>query len=136
MTSPTPYRIVFGAALLGVTLAACGGENAAAKDADSAAPVTMTVGPENIALVVREQVSSGPGISGTLAAGAYRLPPVRFSFADGETYLFDREPIAADLVTFGKAYGVDLRAVIGYPAINGSILQLDYQTRRLRILSK
>lgn len=68
MTSPTTYRSIFGAAILGAALAACGGENAAAKDADSAAPVTMTVGPENIALVVREQVSSGPGISGTLAA--------------------------------------------------------------------
>ncbi|MBC7895925.1 MAG: efflux RND transporter periplasmic adaptor subunit [Cytophagaceae bacterium] len=68
MTSPTPYRSLLGAALLGASLAACGGENAAAKDADSAAPVTMTVGPENIALVVLEQVSSGPGISGTLAA--------------------------------------------------------------------
>jgi RND family efflux transporter MFP subunit len=68
MTSPTPYRFLLGAAVLGATLAACSGENAAAKDADSAAPVTMTVGPENIALVVSEQVSSGPGISGTLAA--------------------------------------------------------------------
>ncbi|MCC6317061.1 MAG: efflux RND transporter periplasmic adaptor subunit [Gemmatimonadaceae bacterium] len=68
MTTAFRYSSLLGAAVLGAALAACGGENAAAKDADSAAPVTMTVGPENITLVVREQVSSGPGISGTLAA--------------------------------------------------------------------
>jgi RND family efflux transporter MFP subunit len=55
-------------AVFALLIGACGGENAAAKDADSASPVTMAVGPENVAVVTREDVSSGPGISGTLAA--------------------------------------------------------------------
>lgn len=67
MPSTLSYRHTIGALMLGASLAACGGEKAAAEDA-ATAPVTMTVGPENIALVSRDMVSSGPGISGTLSA--------------------------------------------------------------------
>lgn len=50
-------------------IAACGGPEAAAKGAADPAPVaTMNVGPENIAVVAREMVSSGPAISGSLTA--------------------------------------------------------------------
>lgn len=50
-------------------IAACGGPEAAAKGAADPAPVaTMNVGPENIAVVARELVSSGPAISGSLTA--------------------------------------------------------------------
>ncbi|MGQ0650092.1 MAG: efflux RND transporter periplasmic adaptor subunit [Gemmatimonadaceae bacterium] len=68
MTYRSPDTRILAVLLCGATLVACGGQNASAKDADSTAPVIMTVGPENIAVVTREQVSSGPGISGTLAA--------------------------------------------------------------------
>ena len=68
MTHPSRSPITLGALALTVILAACGGESADAKDADSATQVAMQVGPENIAVVVRELVSSGPGLSGTLQA--------------------------------------------------------------------
>lgn len=44
----------------------CGGSNADAKSTE-AAPVTMDVGPENIAVAKQELVTSGPVLSGTLA---------------------------------------------------------------------
>jgi RND family efflux transporter MFP subunit len=53
--------------LFGLALSACG-DNAAAKDAEAKAPVTVNVGPENVAVVQRELVSTGPAISGTLTA--------------------------------------------------------------------
>ena len=62
------YRVVVAVVALGA-IAACGGPEAAAKDAAEPAPVaTMNVGPENIAVVARELVSSGPAISGSLTA--------------------------------------------------------------------
>ncbi|MBK8247915.1 MAG: efflux RND transporter periplasmic adaptor subunit [Gemmatimonadetes bacterium] len=62
------YRVVVAGVALGA-LAACGGPEAAAKDAaEAATPTTMSVGPENITVVSREMVSSGPSISGSLAA--------------------------------------------------------------------
>jgi RND family efflux transporter MFP subunit len=67
MKLPSRSPIIVSAIAL-VTLAACGGESASAKDADSATRVAMQVGPENVAVVTREQVSSGPGLSGTLQA--------------------------------------------------------------------
>lgn len=67
MPSTLQYTRSAQALLLGASLASCGGETAAAGDATTT-PVTMTVGTENIALVVRSMVASGPGISGTLSA--------------------------------------------------------------------
>ncbi|MBL8960851.1 MAG: efflux RND transporter periplasmic adaptor subunit [Gemmatimonadetes bacterium] len=62
------YRVAVAGVALGA-VAACGGPEASAKDATEAAtPMTMNVGPENIAVVSRELVSSGPAISGSLAA--------------------------------------------------------------------
>lgn len=62
------YRVVVAVVAVGA-IAACGGPEAAAKDAAEPAPVaTMNVGPENIAVVARELVSSGPAISGSLTA--------------------------------------------------------------------
>jgi RND family efflux transporter MFP subunit len=52
------------------TLAACGGDAAEAEAAASAAaavPATLTVGAENVALVARDTIESGPAVSGTLA---------------------------------------------------------------------
>lgn len=60
------------AALLLLSAAAgCGSESADAKtgaDSAAAAPATMNAGPENVVVVTRETVASGPIISGTLAA--------------------------------------------------------------------
>jgi RND family efflux transporter MFP subunit len=61
------YRVLLATLVLGV--AGCGGPEAAAKDAgDVATPTTMNVGPENIAVIGRELVSSGPALSGSLTA--------------------------------------------------------------------
>ena len=62
------YSKFAGAIVVSASLAACGGENAAAKDAEKAAAAIMNIGPENITVATREKVSSGPGLSGTLAA--------------------------------------------------------------------
>lgn len=62
------YRVVVAGVALGA-VAACGGPEAAAKDAaEAATPATMNVGPENIAVIAREPVSSGPALSGSLSA--------------------------------------------------------------------
>ncbi|MBL8982814.1 MAG: efflux RND transporter periplasmic adaptor subunit [Gemmatimonadetes bacterium] len=62
------YRVMVAVVAVGA-IAACGGPEAAAKGAADPAPVaTMNVGPENIAVVAREMVSSGPAISGSLTA--------------------------------------------------------------------
>ena len=61
-----PNKFVTAAML--ATLAACGGSAADAKSGDAAAPVNMTVGPENVAVVVNERIASGPAISGSLSA--------------------------------------------------------------------
>lgn len=62
------YRV--GTTLVAAALlAACGGREAAPDaQAEVAAATTMSVGPENIAVVARELVSTGPAISGSLAA--------------------------------------------------------------------
>jgi RND family efflux transporter MFP subunit len=49
------------------TAAACGNKSAA-DDAAAAAPVTVTIGSENVTTVVNATLSSGPSLSGTLAA--------------------------------------------------------------------
>jgi RND family efflux transporter MFP subunit len=69
------YRAAIGArrtvaAAILSTVAACGGGDAEAAPGESAAaaaPAAMTVGPENVAVVVRDTIQSGPAISGTLA---------------------------------------------------------------------
>jgi membrane fusion protein, multidrug efflux system len=62
------YRVVLGALVLGLA-SACGGREDSADGATAEVPVaTMNVGPENIAVVQREMVSSGPAISGSLSA--------------------------------------------------------------------
>ncbi len=68
MTQLNRYNSLAAAVALAASLSACGGENAAAKGAEPKPVATMNVGPENIAVVGRELVSSGPAISGSLAA--------------------------------------------------------------------
>ena len=93
MHIPLKFPQTLGAALLGATLAACGGKPADAREG-AAAPVTMTVGPENIAIAQQEMVSSGPAISGTL--GAEREATVRAQVAG---------PVLATLVDQGSRVG-------------------------------
>lgn len=93
MHIPLKFPQTLGAALLGATLAACGGKPADAREG-AAAPVTMTVGPENIAVAQQEMVSSGPAISGTL--GAEREATVRAQVAG---------PVLATLVDQGSRVG-------------------------------
>jgi RND family efflux transporter MFP subunit len=67
--SGTTKGNILGLMVAAILLGACGGTEADAKSgADSAAPATMTVGPENIELVRSEQIATGPAISGSLAA--------------------------------------------------------------------
>ncbi len=62
------YRGMVAVVALGA-VAACGEREAAARDAaEAATPATMNVGPENITVVGRELVSTGPVVSGSLAA--------------------------------------------------------------------
>lgn len=58
------------AALVLPFVVACGGQNGEAAEPDSAAAAlaTMNVGPENVVVVKKETVSTGPLISGVLAA--------------------------------------------------------------------
>jgi RND family efflux transporter MFP subunit len=75
ITRMSQHRTVTGgrhalAAAALASLAACGGGDAEAAPGDSAAaaaPAVMTIGPENMAVVVRDTIQSGPAISGTLA---------------------------------------------------------------------
>jgi membrane fusion protein, multidrug efflux system len=47
-------------------LIACGGKGGTNEAAAEAAPTTMTVGPENVAVVTTAELSSGPAVSGAL----------------------------------------------------------------------
>ncbi|MGZ8414541.1 MAG: efflux RND transporter periplasmic adaptor subunit [Gemmatirosa sp.] len=47
-------------------LAACGGEADDTAQAAAAPPAAVTVGPENVAVVIRDSIQSGPAISGSL----------------------------------------------------------------------
>jgi membrane fusion protein, multidrug efflux system len=60
-------RFTGALAMLTLSLAACG-ESEAGTDVDTAAPVVVQVGPENVAIVSTEEISSGPALSGSLAA--------------------------------------------------------------------
>src|SRR6185503_11158770 len=55
------------AVLASMLLAGCGGGETKEAAAE-AAPTTMTVGPENVAVVTLAELSSGPAVSGTLQA--------------------------------------------------------------------
>lgn len=56
---------VFAVVALGA-LAACGGDADDTAQAASAGPSAVTVGPENVAVVLRDTIQSGPAISGSL----------------------------------------------------------------------
>jgi RND family efflux transporter MFP subunit len=47
-------------------LAACGGDGDSAQAAAAGAPSAVTVGPENVTVVTRDSIESGPAISGSL----------------------------------------------------------------------
>ncbi len=67
-------------------------------------------------------------------AQAQRLSiPVRFDLGNGAV-LWDRQPVAVDLSALSRKHGLDIRAVIGYPALRGSVIQVDYQQGTLRIV--
>jgi predicted aspartyl protease len=85
--------------------------------------------------VEREFVSLR-GVTGNLAAGSYKLPPVQFELAGAQTEhaLQDRAPVAIDLADLRGKHGIRVQAVIGYPALSRSVVQLDYRGGRLRIL--
>ncbi len=68
MTQIIRYSSVLSSLMLGAVLSACGEKDAAAKGTEAKPVATMNVGPENIAVVGREMVSSGPALSGSLAA--------------------------------------------------------------------
>ncbi len=75
------------------------------------------------------------GVTGDLSEAAYQLPPVRFELLGSATAVWDREPMAMNLSEMSRTHGVNVRAVIGFPAISHSILQLDYSSKRLRIVT-
>jgi len=70
LTRPRGARFIPSAlAVLALgALAACGGDGEAADTAQAApaAPSAVTVGPENVAVVLRDTIQSGPAISGSL----------------------------------------------------------------------
>lgn len=70
MTHLKRYSAATASVALITLVMACSGESADAKGADSAAATTatMAIGPENIAVVGSELVSTGPVISGSLSA--------------------------------------------------------------------
>jgi RND family efflux transporter MFP subunit len=65
---PRRGRLAAAAVLSVTTLAGCGGRNAdaASDSAQATAQQPVTVGPENVAVVVRDTVQSGPALSGSL----------------------------------------------------------------------
>jgi predicted aspartyl protease len=71
--------------------------------------------------------------SGVTAQARKVATPARFDLGNGSV-LWDRNPLAFDLSALSRKHGLDVRAVIGYPALRGSVMQLDYQQRTLRIL--
>ena len=73
------------------------------------------------------------GVSGDLAGGGFRLPPMRFEI--GSAVLWDREPMAINLKQIRAEDGVAVNAVIGYPALRDVVLQLDFESQTLRLLS-
>ena len=64
MTRIHPIAATFGAVIT-LSLAACGRGSTADAKAETS-PTVMTVGPENVAIVARGLLSSGPAISGAL----------------------------------------------------------------------
>lgn len=76
------------------------------------------------------------GVTGTLEAGSYRLSPVQFGVAGApdQFSLLDPAPLAVNLGELGARHGVQIGAVIGFPAISRATVQLDYRGRRLRIV--
>lgn len=60
------FPLALGGAALVASVAACGGRGGAKPDSASAATPAITVGPENVTLVTRDSIQSGPAISGSL----------------------------------------------------------------------
>lgn len=67
-TTNIMFRTTAGALLCLVALAACGDKEAANGEGATVADPAMLVGPENVAVVASEMISSGPSVSGALAA--------------------------------------------------------------------
>ena len=59
--------------------------------------------------------------------------PARFDLGHGNV-LWDREPVSIDLTALSRKHGLAVEAVIGYPALSGRVVQLDYVNRTLRIV--
>jgi hypothetical protein len=86
----------------------------------------------------RVNASGGQRMPVRTASGAVteaqRLPiPARFDLGNGAV-LWDRHPVAVDLTALSRKHGLDVRAVIGYPALRGSVIQVDYREQTLRFV--
>ena len=71
--------------------------------------------------------------SGATAQAQKLSIPARFDLGNGAV-LWDRQPVAVDLSALSRKHGLDIRAVIGYPALRGSVIQVDYRQQTLRIV--
>jgi hypothetical protein len=60
--------------------------------------------------------------------------PARFAFPNG-AILWDRQPVAMDLSALSSKHGLAVIAVIGYPALSNSVMQVDYLNKTIRILA-
>jgi predicted aspartyl protease len=86
----------------------------------------------------RVNASAGQRMPVRTASGAVteaqRLSiPARFDLGNGAV-LWDRHPVAVDLSALSQKHGLDVRAVIGYPALRGSVIQVDYREQTLRFV--
>jgi predicted aspartyl protease len=72
------------------------------------------------------------GITGEVQGGAHRLSPVRFEI--GSSHVSDRQPVAMDLSGIRQRNGIDVRAIIGFPALTSSVVRLNYRTKTIRVV--
>lgn len=99
MTTPSrrtaPLTLMAATAVSLVSLAACGKKPDATADAQTA---TQTVGPDNVAVAVADTLSSGPAISGTLAADREARLRAEVAGAVLQTFVDAGQPVSAGTV--------------------------------------
>jgi membrane fusion protein, multidrug efflux system len=93
-TSVTRFLIALPVAAL-VVLQACKGDDTATASAAQSAAAAMTVGPENIAIVKADEITTGPALSGSLSAETQATVRAEVSGAVLQTYVEAGSPVRA-----------------------------------------
>jgi membrane fusion protein, multidrug efflux system len=93
-TSVTRLFIVLPVSAL-IVLQACKGDDATTASAAQSTSAAMTVGPENIAVVKAEAITTGPALSGSLSAETQATVRAEVSGAVLQTYVEAGSPVRA-----------------------------------------